>query len=90
MRDLIGRDGMHSRRASVGWKNLRGVAITNAVLLGILTVFGQPALYLLWVGAWLTTYSLVTRIRSIAEHSMIGDPADDQWEFDGMAFGESL
>ena len=77
MRDLIGRDGMHSRRASVGWKNLRGVAITNAILLGILTVFGQPALYLLWVGAWLTTYSLVTRIRSIAEHSMIGDPADE-------------
>ena len=36
---------------------------------------GHPALYLLWVGAWLTTYSLVTRIRSIAEHAMMPDPA---------------
>jgi fatty acid desaturase len=53
------------------------VAITNGVLLGVLTLLGHPALYLLWVGAWLTTYSLVMRIRSIAEHAMVPDPADD-------------
>jgi fatty acid desaturase len=29
------------------------------------------------VGAWLTTYSLAMRIRSIAEHGMVPDPADD-------------
>src|SRR5438046_1201349 len=36
----------------------------------------HPALYLLWVGAWLTTYSLAMRLRSIAEHGMVPDPAD--------------
>jgi fatty acid desaturase len=56
---------------------LRGVALTNAVLLGVLWLAGHPALYLLWVGAWFTTYSLVTRIRSIAEHNMVPDPADE-------------
>jgi fatty acid desaturase len=30
----------------------------------------------LWVAAWFTTFSLVMRIRSIAEHAMIDDPAD--------------
>ena len=60
-----------------GWKNLRGVVVTNAVLLGALVLLGRPELYLLWAGAWLTTYSLVTRIRAIAEHSMVPDPADE-------------
>ena len=57
-------------------RSLRGVLVTNGVLLGILTLLGTPALYLLWVGAWLTTYSLVMRIRSIAEHGMIPDRLD--------------
>ena len=69
--------GMHrGERADVGWRKVAPVAITNAVLLAILAAAGHPALYLLWVGAWLTSYRLVTRIRAIAEHSMIGDPAD--------------
>ena len=63
-------------RADVGWHKIAPVAITNAVLLGILTVAGHPALYLLWVVSWLTTYRLVTRIRSIAEHSMVPDQSD--------------
>jgi fatty acid desaturase len=53
-----------------------GVAVTNAVLLGILTLAGHPALYLLWIGAWLTTNTLVTRIRAIAEHALT--PDDDE------------
>jgi fatty acid desaturase len=58
-----------ARRAAIG------VATTNAVLLAILTAVGHPALYLLWAGAWLTTNTLVTRIRSIAEHALTpGDP----------------
>ncbi len=65
-------------RRDVGWHKIAPVAITNAVLLGLLTLAGYPALYLLWVVAWLTTYRLVTRIRSIAEHGMIPD------RFDGM------
>jgi fatty acid desaturase len=60
----------------VGWHKLIPVATTNAVLLGVLTLAGHPALYLLWVVAWLTTYRLVTRIRSIAEHGMVPDRLD--------------
>jgi len=60
----------------VGWHKLVPVATTNAALLLTLTVAGHPALYLLWVAAWLTTYRLVTRIRSIAEHGMVPDPLD--------------
>jgi fatty acid desaturase len=62
---------------SPGWRNLRGVVITNAALLGVLTLLGRPELYLLWAIAWLTTYSLVTRIRAIAEHSMAPDVGDE-------------
>ncbi len=63
-------------RADVGWRKIVPVAITNAVLLAVLTLAGHPALYLLWVVAWLTTYRLVTRIRSIAEHSVVPDQLD--------------
>jgi fatty acid desaturase len=58
------------------WRNLRGVAITNLVLLAVLAASGHPALYLLWLGAWFTTHHLVVRLRSIAEHAMIPDPND--------------
>jgi len=59
-----------------GWRNLRGVAITNLVLLGALAACGHAALYLLWIGAWFTTHHLVVRLRSIAEHAMVPDPND--------------
>ena len=42
----------------------------------MLAATGHPWLYLLWAGAWLTTNTLVTRIRSIAEHAMIPEPTD--------------
>ena len=61
----------------MGVRNFRGVTITNVVLLAVLILCGHPALYLLWVAAWLTTYSLVMRIRSIAEHGMVPDQSDD-------------
>jgi len=81
----IGRGRARSQRAlgmnegeqpDVGWHKLVPVAVTNATLLAVLTVAGYPALYLLWVAAWLTTYRLVTRIRSIAEHGMVPDRLD--------------
>jgi len=53
-----------------------GMLVTNALLFGLLLAAGHPALYLLWVAAFLTTNMLVTRIRAIAEHSMVTDPAD--------------
>lgn len=60
----------------VGWHKLIPIATTNGILLGLLTLAGHPALYLLWVVSWLTTYRLVTRLRSIAEHGMVPDRLD--------------
>ncbi len=48
----------------------RGLAV-NAVLLAILWLSGAPWLYLLWVGAYLTSYPLVARIRQVAEHGNV-------------------
>jgi len=75
---LTQRDLSMSRgeRPDVGWHKVAPVALTNGVLLLILTLAGHPALYLLWVAAWLTTYRLVTRIRSIAEHSVTPSDSD--------------
>ncbi len=69
--------GKTARRGESGWRNLRGVVVTNGILLGILALLGHPELYALWVVAWFTTNSLVTRIRSIAEHNMVPDPTDE-------------
>ncbi len=69
--------GMHrGEQPDVGWHKIAPVAVTNAILLAILTAAGHPALYLLWVGAWLTTYRFVSRVRSIAEHGMVPEPLD--------------
>jgi len=87
-RDLNGRTGVKRFRTilryhrigtnfDAGREVMGGVLLTNGILLALLAVAGHPALYLLWVGAWLTTYSLAMRIRSIAEHGMIPDPSDD-------------
>jgi len=76
-RDLGLSRGKVRRRDGAGLANLRGVAISNALLFALCLAAGHPALYLLWPAAWLTTYSLVMRIRSIAEHGMVPDPADD-------------
>jgi fatty acid desaturase len=87
-RDLSGRTGWKFARAA--WKRTFGrarhdraarraaigVVVTNLVLFGVVTAAGRPALYLLWVGAWFTTYTLVTRVRSIAEHALTPDPDD--------------
>jgi fatty acid desaturase len=69
--------GKTARKGGGSWQNLQGVLITNAVLLGTLVLAGRPELYALWVIAWFTTNSLVTRIRSISEHNMVTDPGDD-------------
>ncbi len=76
-RDLGRSRGRARRDFGAGLQALHGVVITNLVLFGLLTLFGYPALYLLWVVAWFTTYSLVMRIRSIAEHAMVPDIADE-------------
>ena len=53
-----------------------GTLVTNLLLFGMLWAIGHPMLYLLWLGAWLTTNKLVARIRSIAEHAVVPDPSD--------------
>ena len=57
--------------------NQRGFLCTNAVLLGGLTLAGIPEAYLLiwWLPAW-TGYSVVLRLRSIAEHTCVTEPSD--------------
>jgi fatty acid desaturase len=89
MRDLTGRTGRKFARAAWARSGARalhdadarrvlaGFVATNLALFGLLFAVGHPALYLLWVGAWLTTNTLVTRIRSIAEHALAPEPGDD-------------
>lgn len=75
-RDLSMSAGKSGRQGQSATQALQGVVVSNAVLFVVLATLGHPALYLLWIGAWLTTYSLAMRIRAIAEHSMPRDPAD--------------
>jgi len=86
-RDLSGQTGVKFARAAFRRTFLRwrepearraaiGMAVTNGALLLALALVGHAELYLLWAGAWLTTNTLVTRIRSIAEHALTPD-ADD-------------
>jgi fatty acid desaturase len=76
-RDLGQSQGRVKRNFDAGPEALPGVVITNAILLGVLALLGHPALYLLWVAAWFTTYSLAMRVRSIAEHAMVPEPGSD-------------
>jgi fatty acid desaturase len=58
-----------SWRFPLAWRNMRGMLITNLVLFLILALLGRPWLYALWVLSYLTTFSAIVRIRSIAEHA---------------------
>lgn len=60
-----------------GARNFGPVLVTNILLYKCLEEFGHGALYLLWVGAYLTTFSLFIRIRSMAEHAMTDPGPDD-------------
>ena len=89
-RDLSGQTGIKIARASwartfgrarndgVARQAAYGFLISNAVLFALLALTGYPALYLLWIGAWLTTNQLVTRIRSIAEHALTPDAPEPE------------
>ncbi len=52
-----------------GAKNMGPMIITNAALAGILAACGVLWVYTAWIVAYLTTFSLFIRIRSIAEHA---------------------
>ena len=63
-------------KPDVGWHKVAPFFISNFAIFAVPAAFGRPELYLLWLVALLTTYRLVLRIRSIAEHAMSG-PAED-------------
>jgi fatty acid desaturase len=76
-RDISGEGSLLERlRGGLRNRNFRGMLITNTILLVGLALTGHAWLYLLWVGSYLTTNTLVTRIRAIAEHSSPGDIAN--------------
>ncbi|MGB0954972.1 MAG: fatty acid desaturase family protein [Panacagrimonas sp.] len=62
-RNMMMRDGEHYPAG-------KGL-LANLVLLGVLVAFGVGELYLLWVLAYITTYSLVARLRQVAEHGAV-------------------
>lgn len=57
-------------------RNLSGPLAANLIMFLICWAFGKPLLYLLWPAAMLTTYMLILRVRSMAEHSMVTDSRD--------------
>lgn len=73
--------GEPSDPSGVRWRRLlrseTPFLISNAVLLGVLVALGHGWLYLtLWLWPLMTGYQLVSRLRNIAEHAVVG-PADD-------------
>jgi fatty acid desaturase len=55
------------------YKNLWRPITANIILFLLLYTFASGWLYLLWIGAYLTTFQLCLRIRSISEHSVVED-----------------
>ncbi len=55
------------------YTNLAGPVVTNIVMFAIFYLLGNPWLYLLWVGAYFTTFQFSLRIRSMAEHCVVED-----------------
>lgn len=51
--------------------------ITNLFLLSVLTVFGTPWLYLLWLASYFSFYMVFSRIRNLAEHAAVPELFND-------------
>lgn len=60
-------------RTKLFLKNIYGPIVSNLMIFGILWALGQPLLYLLWIGAFLSTFYFCIRIRAITEHSVVPD-----------------
>lgn len=59
-----------------GLRNMSGVLVTNLLLALVLAACGHAWLYLVWAAAYLTTFSVFVRIRSMAEHAVTEHSAD--------------
>ncbi|MEZ4750385.1 MAG: fatty acid desaturase [Bdellovibrionota bacterium] len=57
-------------------RNLAGPILVKSAMLLTLFLLGNPYLYLLWVGAYMTSFNLFLRIRAIAEHACTPDSTD--------------
>ncbi|MGF1466718.1 MAG: fatty acid desaturase family protein [Sandaracinaceae bacterium] len=67
-----------------GWprralRRLAPFVVSQLLMVAVLAALGQAWLYLLWVAAFLTTFSLFLRIRSIAEHACTAR-SPDMWK----------
>lgn len=66
-----------SRRLSNLWSVLGGAIVGNAIIFAALALAGAWWAYpVLWLVPLLTWFQVVTRIRNIAEHAVIGDSTD--------------
>lgn len=76
--DAVRRPGARSAPSRVAAlaRNAGGAVLTNAALFGVLWATGHPWVYVAWATAWLTTYGLFLRIRSLAEHACT-EPTDN-------------
>lgn len=54
---------------ATGMRRLGPTLVTNGALLGVLYTLGHGWLYWLWLGTYLTVFSVIIRIRAIAEHA---------------------
>ncbi len=55
--------------AAAGLRHFAPVLLSNLLILGVLAYFDAAWVYLAWLLAYLTSFSLFLRIRSIAEHA---------------------
>jgi fatty acid desaturase len=79
VRDLTGRTGVKTLAQALrfgGWRFWWRPLLANGVLVALCVVAGRPWLYLLWLGAWLTTNMLFLRLRQAAEHAAVPDLFD--------------
>ena len=89
IRDLTGQTGVKLlafllRGAAGGMNNVdrKGNTVlyqqlgVQLALLGVLTLCGIPWAYLLWVGAYMTSFMLFIRLRQVAEHAAVPDLYD--------------
>jgi len=83
-RDAVGISGwknlkplLLALRSKLSRPFARNILLTQAVILGLFTLAGRPELYpVLWLLPWMTSWRVINRLRSIAEHGGLERSAD--------------
>src|SRR5262249_37058869 len=65
-----------SQHLAAGARNVAGVVVTNVALWAALRAAGHGWVYLAWAVAFVPSFSVVVRVRSIAEHACTEASAD--------------